>query len=945
MYWKKTIFSFLIIWIYTNKSICTGASVLDPPANLRCEYRTTPIDIDISHPRLFWEVKSGYRGAEQSAYQVLVAGSYERLDQNEADIWDSGKVNSSQSIQIAFNGKTLTSGTRYYWKVRTWNQFGKPSDYSRITYWETGLLEAQDWKGSWIGDGEAPPLEDSLMYGDIPAPLFRKEFLVKKKIEKAKLYVSGLGYFEAYINGVKISSDMLSPGWTAYNKRIQYLTYDVTGELGQKENVVGIILGNGWYNPLPLPLFNRLNLRNILTIGQPKFILQLSITFKDGTDTLVVSDENWKTSKGPILKNNVYLGEVYDARLEQSGWNEDSFDDSNWKKSVKADPPGGKLEAQIQPPVRITKILQPVALTEPEKGVFIFDMGQNFAGCARLHVQGPAGTRVQLRYGELLNEDGTLNWKTTVACHIMEGWYVQHRPGMPKNALQSSVYILKGTGEEVYNPRFTFHGFRYVEVTGFPGTPTLASLQGLRMNSDLDQTGEFTCSNELFNKIHQNTLWTFLSNVFSIESDCPGREKFGYGGDIVTASEAFMQNYDMSTFYTKTVHDFQDGARPGGGMPECAPDNAVYDNGISPDTGPIGWMYAYPWVQEKLYRYYGDKKLIEEQYESTRRLIEFIRSHAQNNLVMPGLGDHGSLERRGIATVANGNSPVTSTAFYYDHVRQLAFFAGLLNKNEDAEKYAQLAREIKKSFIDQYYDFKSGKIAEGLQAYQSMALYYDLLPENEIKPALDVLINDIMVNRKGHLATGIFGTKMMFDVLRNYNQNDVAFTMNDQMTFPGYGAMIADGATTIYESWQPEGGGSKNHPMFGSIDEWFFKSVLGIVHHPEAQGFDRIIVKPFIVGDLQWAKGYYQSIRGRIGSEWKLQGDELHFKVSIPANVKAMLFCPILNKSNPRIMESGAVVLQDHVPQATAPGLEFLRIENNFAVFNAGSGDYDFVVR
>jgi len=945
MTYQNKIFRMTLICVLFFFSLCGAASLLNPPVNLKCEYRGNPLGIDVKNPRLFWEVSSPFRGAVQTKYQVLVAGDLQKLNQEQADLWDSGIVESNSSIQIEYGGAPLKSGQRCYWKVRTWDRNNNPSEFSAPAWWEMGLLKKKDWQGTWIGDGTPAPENDSLMYGDIPVPLFRKQFATGKKIKNARLYVTGLGYFEVYLNGEKISSDILSPGWTNYAKRIQYLTYDLTADLDQGDNAIGIMLGNGWYNPLPLPFFNRLNLREILTIGQPKFILQLNITFEDGTQTSIVSDESWKAGKGPILRNNIYLGEVYDARLEQPGWDTIGFDDAAWKPAVKATPPGGQLVAQIQPPIRVTRVLKPVKITEPKPGIFIFDMGQNFAGVARLKVSGPAGTKVQLRYGELIHDDGTLNWSTTIACHISEDSYVQHRPGMPKNALQSDTYILKGEGKEVFNSRFTFHGFRYVEVTGYPGTPTLDDLEGLRLNTDIKQCGEFSCSSDLFNKIHENTQWTFLSNIFSIESDCPGREKFGYGGDIVAASEAYIQNYDMSAFYIKTVRDFQDDQRPSGGMPECAPDNAIYDSGITPDTGPIGWMYAYPWLQEKLYRYYGDKKLIEEHYQSTRRLVDFINENTPDHIVKKGIGDHGSLERRGIGSVSKRDSPVTSTFFYYDHARLMALLAEILDQKADADKSAKLARDIKAAFLQKYLDGQTGKIAEGLQAYQAMGLYYDLLPDNLKQAALDLLVGNIMNDRNGHIASGIFGTKVLFDVLRMYNRNDIAFIMNDQMTFPGYGAMIANGATTIYENWRPEGGGSKNHPMFGSVDEWLFKSILGIVHHPDAVGFDKMIFKPFIVGDLQWAKGYYHSIRGKIGSAWKMNGNTLFFNVSVPANTQAVIYCPVTGKKEPTISEGGTVVIRDGVPVNQVSGLEFTGIENDFCLFNAGSGEYNFVVQ
>ncbi|HLF32662.1 MAG TPA: family 78 glycoside hydrolase catalytic domain, partial [Cyclobacteriaceae bacterium] len=566
---------------------CGPKPIPDPPATLKCEYRSAPLGIDAAKPRLSWEIPNSRRGTMQSAYQVIVSTSGSVFTETEADAWNSGMVKSARNIQVEYNGEPLKPGKRYFWKVKFWDENGTASEFSSSSWWETGLMDPSGWKGAWIYNGIPAPENEADMYKDTPVPLFRKEFNITKEVVSARLYITGLGYYESFLNGARVGDRMLEPGWTNYAKTIQYSVYDVTHMLQPGENAIGVIVGNGWYNPLPLYLFNRLNLRNILTIGQPKFIAQMNITYADGSSESVVSDVSWKTGNGPILMNNVYLGEKYDARLEQEGWAEPDFDEKTWSEVVIAEAPGGELVAQIQPPIRITRYVVPVKLTQPKRGTYIFDMGQNFAGVARLTVKGPAGTRVQMRYGELLHEDGTLDDRSTIACHIMEGWYVQHRPGAPRNANQTDTYILKGKGEEVYHSRFTFHGFRYVELTGFPGTPAFETLRGLRMNSDLAPAGKFECSNPLLTKIQENAEWTFLSNVFSIESDCPGREKFGYGGDIVTASEAYIYNYDMSNFYSKAVMDFSNDQRPSGGMPECAPDNAIYDKGLSEDTGPI----------------------------------------------------------------------------------------------------------------------------------------------------------------------------------------------------------------------------------------------------------------------------------------------------------------------------------------------------------------------
>ncbi len=918
----RYIFQALLLLAILGSCAGPGEHGMIDPINLRCDYRINPMGINTLQPRFSWELSSGERGQYQSAFEILVSGDTAKLAGDKGNMWSSGKVRSGENIQVCYDGRSLEPGTRYYWKVRAWDQNGHPSLWSETAWFETGLSK-EDWAAEWIWDGrEAQPTEAE-MYLDIPVPLFRYEFPVRKRVVNARLYICGLGYYEAFLNGNKIGNRMLDPGWTNYGKRILYSTYDVTGMLKEGDNAIGVMLGNGWFNPLPLYLFNRLNLREVLTIGQPMLIAQLKIEYDDGTIQWVKTGEEWKAGEGPILKNNVYLGEVYDARLEQEGWNEPGFDDSRWKPALKTEGPGGRLVPQIQPPIRITKEITPVAISEPKPGKYIFDMGQNFAGVARLKVKGEAGARVQMRYGELLFDDGTLNDLTTIACHIREDWYYQHREGHPRNADQKDIYILKGGGEEMYNSRFTFHGFRYVELTGYPGKPTLETLTGLRMNSDLEDAGDFSCSNELFNQIQENAEWTFLSNVFSIESDCPGREKFGYGGDIVTACEAYIFNYRMPSFYIKTVHDYQDDQRPSGGMPELAPDNTIYDKGLTDDTGPIGWMLAHPFLQEKLYTYYGDKRLIGEQYNSTVRLIEFIKEQAPDHIITIGISDHASVDPKLEA--------MTSTAFYYHHVKLLARFAELLGKTEDREKYSRLAEDIKQAFITEFVHH--GTVDSGTQGAQAFALYYGLLPEDQEQAAMDILAKKITGEDQGHLSTGIFGTKMMYDVFGMYDRNDLGFMITSRKDYPGYGYMIENGGTTIWESW--EGGlSSYNHPMFGSVSEWFYKSLAGICPEKDAAGFDRFTIKPGVVGDLEWVKASYHSARGIIESNWNTGEGKLHLEVTIPVNTVATLYIP---SENPENVREGGLDLKE------VRGISEYGQEGKYTRIKAGSGHYHFV--
>ncbi len=606
---------------------------------LRCEYQINPLGIDNPQPELSWILESKERNQRQTAYQILASSNEKRG----ADLWDSGKVASSESVGVIYQGKPLSSGQQVFWKVRVWDGKDKPTAYSKIAWWEMGLTTA--WRAKWISGKPLGKLTEPEMFADHPAPLLRKEFALDKKIQRARIYVSGLGYYELHLNGQRVGDQVLDPGWTTYSKRVLYSTYDVTAQLQRGQNALGLMLGNGWYNPMPLRMWGVINPRDALTIGEPRALLQMVVEFTDGTSQTVVTDESWKTGDGPILRNSVYLGEVYDARKEQAGWDRQGFSEASWESARIVSEPLGQLRAQEAPPIRITRTLKPVKITEPKPGVYIFDMGQNFAGWIRLHVKGPAGTQIKMRYGELLYKDGSLNGMTAVVGQIKGGRanYKYDGVGMPKTAFELDEYILKGEGDEVYTPHFTFHGFRYVEVTGLSDKPDLSTLEGLRLNSDVESVGSFTCSNDMFNRIQEMVLWTELSNLFSVESDCPHREKFGYGGDIMVASEMAMFNFDMSRFYAKSVHDLAEAVRPNGGFTETAPYVGIADESLGEKAGPIGWASAHPWLIWELYQYYGDRRLLEEQYDAVKKWITFLQTCAKENILDNGISDHESL--------------------------------------------------------------------------------------------------------------------------------------------------------------------------------------------------------------------------------------------------------------------------------------------------------------
>ena len=885
------------------------------PVNLTCEYEINPLGIDISDPRLGWNFTSKDNDQVQSAYELLVSNSYSDLQNHKGNVWTTGKITSENSSQIVYAGPGLKSFTRYYWAVRVYDKDNHASEWSHPAWFETAMLNASDWKGQWIGDGSKQFLKDEDFYKDDRMPLFQKDILVKRKVATARLYVAGLGYHEAFLNGKKIGDHLLDPGWTTHKKEVLYVVHDITGLLKQGRNVAGFMLGNGWWNPLPLKLFTRFNLRDVQQTGRPSLKAEIRIRYADGTEEIVITNESWLTAPGPIVRNNVYLGEHYDARLEQPLWGR-SPGGKDWKPAVLTNGPDGSLHVQMQPPVRATKIVRPAEIFSWKPGIFIVDMGQNFAGVVRIKVKGPAGTRIVMKYGEALHPDGSLNYYTSVAGQIKEEWKMDGGPGSPKTAWQEDSYTLKGNGTEIWNPRFTFHGFRYLEITGWPGLPALQDIEGLRMNSDVPATGEFACSNPMFNKIHEAAQWTFLSNIFSVQSDCPAREKMGYGADMVTTANTFLYNFNMSNFYTKAVKDFANEQLADGGITEIAPYTGIHDRGIGGDSGPLGWQLAFTYLQKRLYEFYGDRRIIEQQYPAVVKQIDFLKSHAIDGLFHWDISDHEALDPKPEA--------FSASAFYYHHVLLASEFASILNKSDDSEKYLKLAQQIKANIVRKYHVPATGRFDNGTQSAQLFALWYGLTPEKELSTKV---LMDEFERHKWHVSSGIFGVMMMFDWLRITDQNEVAYTIANQKDYPGWGFMLANGATTLWESWEyPENAPSQNHPMFGSIDEWFYRSLLGI--NALEPGFKKIQIKPQPAGDLTWAKGSYSSIAGRITSEWKNEGGKFTLQVNIPANTTAEVWVPAKDKK--ALMENGK------------PSVHQVQYIKGYAVVKVGSGEYRF---
>lgn len=914
--WKSIAFIFLLIvvpFVVLAKSAIKTES-------LTCEYLKNPIGIAIPDPRLSWTlVPQGRQGfhLSQSAYEIIVSDNVKDIDKARGNVWKTGKVQSDQSLHIVYEGKPLKSFMKYYWRVKVYDQNGEGVGWSETQLFETGLLKQSDWVGHWIGDGKKQFVNEADFYGDDPMPLFRKEFEVTKPVASARLYIAGLGYYEAYLNGEKVGDHVLDPGWTAYRKEVLYTVYDIESLIDRGQNAIGVMLGNGWYNPLPLKMWGSRDLRDRITHGRPILNGMIRIEYRDGTVSIIPTDDGWKTTSGPVIRNNIYLGEHYDARAEIPDWNIAGIDVADWKSSSLAAGPEGKMVMQLQPAIKTTRVVKPVAIREVRPGIFVADMGQNFAGVVRLKVRGMAGTRVMLRYGEDIYEDGNVNFMTAVAGQVKHG---NGGLGAPEVALQEDSYILKGGGQEVWAPRFTFHGFRYVEIQGWPGKPTVDDIEGLRMNADVKEVGHFESSNSMFNQLESNIQWTFLSNLFSVQSDCPAREKYGYGGDMFCTIESFMYRYDMAAFYTKALRDFVNDQRPLGGITETLPHVGIADNSPGDGSGPLGFQIGYPYLVRKLYDFYGDELLVAQHYASVQKQLEFLESVSENYLSESDLGDHESLNERSI--------PFTASVFYYLHAKLMKDFADILQKESDSQRYGELMENIRRAIQTRYYSREDGVYAEGTQTTQVFALWSGILEREESDKVIARLM-EAFEEKDWHVSTGIFGTKMLFDVLRNSDTPEVAYTVADQRDFPGWGHMIANNATTLWETWaESDNVYSKNHPMFGSVGEWFYRSLLGI--NGTSPGFKtfRIQVQP---GGLTEAKGSFRSVYGNIRSAWRIEGQTFLQEVEVPVNCVAEVWLPPNYSSDIRL--NGEVL-------AKAQNMLSHRETEGGVVLELGSGVY-----
>jgi len=872
------------------------------PSQLQCEYLDNPQGIDNPQPRLSWILDSKQRAEKQIAYQILAASSEALLKADTGDLWDTGKIASDQTVQVVYAGKALDSCQRCCWKVRVWDQTGKISAYSPPARWEMGLLSPQDWQGQWIAS--------TADTNSLPAPLLRHVFTLDGRIKQARVYICGLGYYELHVNGSKIGDHLLDPGYTRYDRRDLYVTYDVTDALRRGKNAIGVILGNGWYNVQTKAVwdFHKAPWR-----AAPKLLLQLRVEYTDGRIETIATDSRWTASSGPITFDSIYGGETYDARAELPGWDKPDYNDSAWSQAQVVSAPGGRLAAQMMPPIKAdsnTQPIKPVKLTEPRPGVFLFDLGQSLAGFAELRVRGPAGAKIVLKYGERLSKDGLLD-RTDIQQHIARVDASQQ--------YQTDSYILKGKGWETWHSRFDYHGFRYVEVTGLPGQPTLDTLRGIFIHSAVPVAGEFTCSNPILNRIWTAGRWSYLSNLQGIPTDCPHREKNGWTGDAHLAAEQGLFNYASAAVYTKWINDLGDEQRPTGELPGIVPTSGW---GYAWGNGPA-WDSAFLLIPYYLYEYCGDTKVLCDHYDGLKRYVDYLTGKASGGIVNIGLNDWAPFK-------TTTPTDITSTAYYYRDAQIVALTAGLLGNTADAQKYAALAASIKTAFNDKFYHANTGLYGNGSQTSLSCALYQGLVePQNQARVLTNLVAAVEQANN--HIDTGILGAKYLLNALLENGRADVAYRIASQKDLPSWGWWMEQGATTLWEQWN--GSESRIHIMFGDISAWFYKALAGINPDPAAPAFKHFIVKPNLVGGLTSAKATYNSVQGRIVSDWKCADGRFDWTVTIPANTTATVYVPVADAGS--IKESGS-------PAVEAEGVTLLRVEGDRTLFEVGSGTYRF---
>ena len=906
--------------------------------NMRCEFGVNPIGIDAKAPRFSWIVKALERGAGQSAYQVVVTEKDGRV------MWDSGRIEADSSVNIRYSGETLKSRTNYFWTVTIWDRKGREARNAGTASFETAMMSGSDWKAEWIRGGS----------------LFRKEFMVSRKVASARVFICGLGYYELHLNGKKVGDHVLDPACTDFDQKVLYVTYDVTEQIQQGVNGIGVMLGNGRYSPYEE---NRAkNWHPLKKYGpSPVLFYQQHITFEDGTESVTVSDTSWKTANGPIIFNDMYDGEKYDARLEQDCWDMGGFDDSGWEASVPVNEKMGTLVSQSTvPAIKVVKPRTAVSMTQPAPNTYLYDFGQNFSGWVHIKVKGKAGSTVKVHYAELKNEkNGMLN------------------PNTNRNADAADIYICKGDGIEEYEPHFTYHGFRYVELTGYTGTTSIDTIEARVVHTSVQRTGSFFCSNELINRIHSNYIWTQVSNLHGVPTDCCQRdERMGWVGDAQLSAEAAIYNFDMASFYTKFEADIRESQLESGSVAGVSP---AYWSCYPADPTYATACVEFPWLVS---RYYDDSEIVEESLKAMTKWVDYLGSQEDENGIV-SFGLFGDWCPPMHANPVDTPFEITSTWYYAHDAYVVSKMAERIGKKEIADKYYKVFEKAAAAFNahflknDRYSasKFSDEELAEKIKSWLNvlpedqrpavmkryatlyssssqtsnlLPLYMGIVPSKNEADVLQTLIQDLEVTRAWHINTGVVGLKFIFDVLIRYGYEELAYRLITQDSFPSFGYQILkENATTLWERWEYLSNdkcfNSHSHPFAGSVDVYFYKYFAGIGLDEKAPGFRNIKLKPVLSGDMTYASASIETIRGRVVSDWVRNEKELTYSFEIPGNTAADVSIPKNGWTSVSVTESGGL-LWDGKNAHTVSGLTFISEDEKYINFKAEAGAYEFKV-
>ncbi len=880
-------------------------------SGLLCENRENPVGVDAQAPRFNWQLQSDRRNVSQSAFEIRVAAAAADLKSGKNMDWNSGKVSSAASVHVRYGGKVVEAGRNYYWQVRVWDEHKKMSDWSPVASWRAGLLDHSNWKAKWI---EAGFQEDTI---NRPSPLFRREFNAKKKILSATLFITGRGLYEAYINGKKAGDGLLTPGFTSYNKRLQYQAYDVSGLVQPGKNVIGAMMGSGWYRGNLAWGGNKNIYGNTLAL-----LAQLEIRYADGSKETIWSDGDWKSSTGAILSSEIYNGETVDARKWQKGWMMPGFNDQGWSGVRRKDFPYDNIIATDNEMIEKHEVFKPVKIFKTPAGDQVIDFGQNLVGWVDVSARGKSGDAIRISHAEVLDKAGN--------------FYTENL----RAAKQQDTYILNGEGEEHFEPHFTFQGFRYIKIEGYPGEIKPENFTAVALYSDMRETGTFSTSNALINQLQHNIQWGQKGNFLDIPTDCPQRdERLGWTGDAQVFSRTASFNMGVDNFFAKWMKDLRADQNPDGGVPFVVPN--VLGAGAASSAGWADVSTIIPW---NMYLAYGDTTILAQQYSSMKAWVNYMKDHSENDLWNKGFhfGDwlfyHPDDD-------ADGRSAITdkyliAQCFFAHSTQLLTNTASVLGFKEDVAFYSQLLEKIKTAFLKEYVT-PSGRLVSGTQTAYVLALQFDMLPESQRVQAADRLVENIK-SYSNHLTTGFLGTPYLCAVLTRFKHPDIAYHLLLQETYPSWLYPVKMGATTIWERWDGEkpdstfenpGMNSFNHYAYGAIGDFMYRGIAGIDTYASFPGYKKISIMPHPGGNFSYVNADLETNYGLVSSHWKINGNQFVLDIDIPANTSASIYLPTSNASS--IMESGKTITGKN-------GMQLKGMEGIYQVLELGSGKYHF---